>query len=152
MQVWSRVMRLQPSKLVCTKRRAIRDAQMFKLDQHLILTASDLVNHLGCRHLTALDLRRIDEPLPELHEDETLLLLQRKGDAWERQHLAALRAANPGLVEIPTGLPRAQQLTRTRDAMQAGAPIIFQAALAAPGWFGRADFLKRVSAPSALGE
>ncbi len=35
--------------------------------------------------------------------------------------------------------------------MQSGAPIIFQAALSTPGWFGRADFLRRVPGPSALG-
>src|SRR5690606_38080175 len=104
-----------------------------------------------CRHLTTLDLRNLDEPLAESEEDPTLLLLQRKGDAWERRYLDELRAGTPGLVEIPTTAPRSNQIEQTRAAMHSGAPIIFQAALTAPGWFGRADFLRRVPVPSTLG-
>jgi predicted RecB family nuclease len=124
---------------------------MFRSDQQLALTASDVVNHLACRHLTTLDLRNLDEPLVESEEDPTLQLLQKKGDAWERQYLEDLRAAAPGLVEIPTKASRQTQIDQTLSAMESGASIIFQAALSTPGWFGRADFLRRVPAPSALG-
>ncbi|HWL64252.1 MAG TPA: TM0106 family RecB-like putative nuclease [Steroidobacteraceae bacterium] len=124
---------------------------MFRDTQGLTLTASDVVNHLACRHLTTLDLRNLEEPLPGNEEDPQLLLLQRKGDAWEQQYLARLKAAHPDLVEIPRDASRAVQLDQTHAAMQSGASIIFQAALAQPGWFGRADFLRRVPLPSALG-
>jgi predicted RecB family nuclease len=125
---------------------------MFRSQHGLTLTASDVVNHLACRHLTTLDMRNLEQPLPGNEEDPQLLLLQKKGDAWEQQYLARLKAAHPDLVEIPRDAPRAVQLEQTRAAMCAGASIIFQAALALPGWFGRADFLRRVPTSSALGD
>jgi hypothetical protein len=125
---------------------------MFRSELQSVLTASDVVNHLACRHLTTLDLRNLDEPLVESEDDPTLLLLQKKGDVWERRYLEDLRSAALGLVEIPTKASRQTQLDQTHTAMHSGAPIIFQAALSTPGWFGRADFLRRVPAPSALGD
>jgi len=124
---------------------------MFKGAQGLVLTASDVVNHLGCTHLTTLDLRHLSTPLPSTEDDPQLLLLQKKGDVWEQQYLARLRAAHPDLVEIPRTAPRAVQIDQTLTALHSGASLIFQAAVTLPGWFGRADFLRRVPEPSALG-
>lgn len=121
------------------------------MNQVLALTATDVINHLACRHLTALDLQNLDEPLARSEADPTLLLLQRKGDSWERRYLESLRAHDPQLVEISIESPPNVQIEQTFTAMHRGAPIIFQAALTQPGWFGRADFLRRVPTPSALG-
>lgn len=124
---------------------------MFQGEQGLVLTATDVVNHLGCAHLTSLELKNLANPLPVAEEDPQLQLLQKKGDAWEREYLTRLRATHPDLVEIPRSAARATQIGQTLAAIRSGASIVFQAALSLPGWFGRADFLRRVPQPSSLG-
>lgn len=125
---------------------------MFTGDHGLVLTATDVVNHLGCTHLTFLELQNLVDPLPVSEDDPQLLLLQKKGDAWEREYLARLRASHPDLVEVPRNATRAAQVEHTLAAIRSGASMVFQAALSMPGWFGRADFLRRVPQPSALGD
>ena len=45
----------------------------------------------------------------------------------------------------------AVSVSRTSEAMKAGAEIIAQGALEADGWIGRADILRRIETPSQLG-
>lgn len=130
---------------------------MQKLDDRLILSASDLVNFLECKHLTWLDLERAEGRLNlEPKRADTAELVARKGDEHEHRYLEALRAdLGVQLVEIETekgyrGLVEAAE--RTREAMVAGAPVIFQATFLADGWRGHADFLERVERPSGLGD
>lgn len=118
----------------------------------VVLTASDIVNFLRCEHLTALDLLNLDDPQPKSEEDEYTLLLQRKGDAWERQYLQRLRDDHPDLVEIASDQSREQAFAATQAAMTSGASIIFQATLLAPGYMGRADFLRRIPGRSRFGD
>jgi uncharacterized protein len=125
---------------------------MFRDDQSTVLTATDVVNHLGCTHLTSLEIQNLADPLAIAEDDPQLLLLQKKGDAWEREYLARLHSSHPDLLEIPRNAPRAVQIELTLAAIRSGASMVFQAALSMPGWFGRADFLRRVPLPSALGD
>ena len=81
-------------------------------------------------------------------KDGELELVARRGLAHEAEQLARLKTREPALVEIPRD---DMALDRTRAAMQAGAPIIFQGELRAEPWMGIADFLHRVDAPSTLG-
>ena len=130
-------------------------------DSGVTLSASDVVDFLACTHLTALDLHRLkrpdDSPAP-LPPDEQAQLLAAKGLDWERRWLERLRAAHPDLVEIAVGadVPRearqAAAVAATLAAMAQGAPVIYQASLAAPGFFGRADFLRRVPGRSRFGD
>ena len=62
------------------------------------LSASDLMRFAGCAHATTLDLARM-KPAPA-GDSEDAELLQRHGDAHEARHLARLRAAGRGVVEI----------------------------------------------------
>ena len=62
------------------------------LDQHLLLSASDLVNFLECEHLTWLDLENVHGQRDlEPKRPDTTDLVARKGDEHERRHLDALR-------------------------------------------------------------
>jgi predicted RecB family nuclease len=74
-------------------------------------------------------------------KDEELALAAKYGQQHELDYLAGLRARFPDLVEIVYNDPEGE--TRTRAAMDAGAPVIFQAHLAAAGWHGYPDFLYR---------
>lgn len=119
------------------------------LDEHLLLSASDLINFLECEHLTALDMRLAKGQIPEAPaRADTAELVARKGDEHEQRHLEALREKHgDALVEIDTsdasyaGLEAAAR--RTREAMEAGAQVIYQAAFVQDRWMGYADFLER---------
>jgi len=127
------------------------------VDDRLVLSASDLINHLECAHLTSLDLGDASGALT-LQQTRTDAgdLVARKGDEFELAHLDSLRAAGREVVEIVSapgseGLRRGAE--RTLEAMRAGAEVIYQAVLFdGERWRGYADFLERVDSPSELGD
>ncbi len=129
---------------------------MERVDGELILSASDLINHLECPHLTQLDIEvalgRLD--LTETRSDTTEMVA-RKGDEHEQAYLAQLRTEGREIVEIENepgleGTRRGAQ--RTVEAMRAGAEVIYQGVLFdGVRWRGHSDFLHRVERPSELG-
>jgi len=56
----------------------------------VIFSATDLVNYLGCRHATFLDLSNIGET-QTVSDSDTVELLKRKGIEHERRYLATLQ-------------------------------------------------------------
>lgn len=115
-------------------------------------TASDLAGHLECQHLTQLEkavaLGALKRPV---FWDPALEALWARGQAHEQdyvQHLAA-EGLEPILIE---GIDiNDEAVAATAAAMAAGSPVIVQAALRNGRWAGRADVLRRVERPSALG-
>ena len=118
----------------------------------LRLTASDLVNHLACRHLTHLDFEvALGERERPDHHDPTVQMLQRKGDEHENQYIDHLKAAGHKVTVIKgTGISAAD-VEETSNAMREGREIIVQGSLAQGRWAGRADILRRTTVPSQLG-
>ncbi len=127
-----------------------------RLSGKLLLAPTDLSNFLGCRHLSALDIRAanglVDRPVrygPVIDE------LKARGNAHERMYLRHLR--DLGLTIDGAVAPDSEDrepasgVERTYAAMREGVEIIYQAALADDAWSGRADFLRRVDSPSDLG-
>ncbi len=115
------------------------------------LAATDLGNHLACRHLTTLDLQvaqgKRDEPewaAPDL------AVIRERGERHEREYLERLRAQ--GLtVENLSHIPHREEerlLEETLGLMERGADVIAQGALSDEEWFGRPDVLRRVVTPS----
>ncbi|MGE0262165.1 MAG: TM0106 family RecB-like putative nuclease, partial [Candidatus Obscuribacterales bacterium] len=88
---------------------------------------------------------------PIYQDSETDRLLQERGIEHEKQFLDQLRASGLPLVEI-AGTGFEDRFTGTREAMEKGAVIIYQAALRDDRFQGYADFLIRKEKPSALGE
>src|ERR1700730_14684359 len=122
------------------------------LDGRLLLSATDLVNFLGCRHATYLDLRDLTEPVEIPARDAATVLIFEKGIEHEKRHLASLKARGLDVVEVPgEGFDLAERTALTREVMRAGAEMIYQAALVVPAWLGYADFLERVEKASDLG-
>ena len=127
------------------------------LDNHLLLSASDLINFLECERLTALDLEVANGGLgAKPKRVDTADLVAAKGDEHELRHLAELQQVHgDALVQIHTG-PRHADLVlaagETRQAMEVGAPVIYQATFLSDGWRGHVDFLERVDLPSGLGD
>lgn len=119
----------------------------------LILSASDLVGHLSCRHLTALDLQLASGALKRpQHYDPLLELLQKRGFQHEEAYIAHLVNGGYQVTKIDGVDINDTTVRATEDAIRAGKQIITQAALRHGRWTGRADLLRRVDTPSALGD
>ena len=122
-------------------------------ENDILYSPTDLVRFLGCNHATALDLLRLrnpeSAPVPA-KDDEMAKLVQQAGLAHEDRYRAKL-LEDGGLIEIPIAGSLEHRAKLTREAMEQGAPAIFQAAFLQLPWSGFADFLIRVDAPSDLG-
>src|ERR1700683_2322695 len=116
------------------------------------LSASDLIGHLNCRYLTALNLAvasgELDKPSMS---DPVLDLLVERGALHERSYLKNMAANGLPIISIEGIGIEAKACAQTLHAMQTGAPIIAQGALQAGRWGGRLDILRRVEKPSYLG-
>src|SRR6266508_533104 len=124
-----------------------------KLDgDTLRLSATDLANHLACRHLTGLDRGAAEgrwKP-PDWFRPEADVLKQR-GLEHERAFLAHLERQGARVTRLDESAPPSIAIEQTLAAMRAGAHELAQATLASGRWFGRADLLRRVERPSELG-
>ena len=126
---------------------------MRKNDKGQILySPSDLINFLGCRHATFLDVKNLTDPIDLGEQDKMNKLLQQKGFEHEGQYLQRLKKEGKKVVEIPTKVPLQEKVGMTRDALRSGADIVYQAAFLDAGWRGDADFLVKCDKPSALGD
>lgn len=116
------------------------------------LSATDLSNHLLCRHLTALDLAVATggRPAPNWHSPDAWVL-QQLGLLHETAYMAHLSAQGFSTVNLREVMDECRVLAATADAMKSGVDIIIQGGLEHGRWFGRPDVLRRVEQPSMLG-
>jgi predicted RecB family nuclease len=119
--------------------------------EQLVFSASDLVTFLGCRHATVLDRRQLDAPVQVAEDDAYLKLLQEKGLEHERALKDQYLKEGRRLAEISGEGSLEERTARTREAMLAGADVIYQGAFFSGRWHGYADFLMRVEGASNLG-
>ncbi len=125
---------------------------MHIVEGNIQLSATDLVNHLACRHLTMLDheVAAGTRPAPD-DWDPTSDLMRERGLAHEQDYIRHLQAAGHEVTFIGgTGLG-GSTVAATMEAMGAGREVIVQGALSDGKWGGRTDILKRVEVPSGLG-
>ena len=125
---------------------------MRKISDQIVLSATDLSNFLNCRHLTALELgeARGKRPRPYFH-DPVLEALFARGLEHERQYVESLESAGRRIVNLAEIRDRTEAVTRTVNAMRAGADGVVQGALEDGNWYGRPDVLLRIDVPSAFG-
>jgi uncharacterized protein len=122
--------------------------------ESLQLSATDLVGHLNCGHLTNLDVEVANGALAKPKVWDPLLeILWERGATHERSYVEHLKESRYDVTEIDTtaGIT-ATQVEQTLSAMRAGASVIVQGAFADGAWSGRTDILRRISTPSALGD
>lgn len=116
------------------------------------LTATDLVGHLSCRRLTALDHAVAKGALAKpASYDPFLEILRERGALHEQAYVDHLKTSGLDAVRIEGIEITATTAGQTLDAMRAGTPVIVQGALLNGRWSGRTDVLLRVETPSALG-
>jgi predicted RecB family nuclease len=115
------------------------------------LAATDLGNHLACRHLTTLDLQvahgKRAEPEPSAPD---LKVIQELGLRHQRDYLAHLtkQGLNVKNLEHIPYKEEERLLAETLALMEKGAQVIAQGALSDGKCFGRPDVLLRVATPS----
>jgi predicted RecB family nuclease len=132
-------------------RRAGKPKKMKLAAGQIRLAATDLGNHLACRHLTTLDLEvaRGKRAEPDWAAPD-LAVIRERGERHEREYLAHL--STTGLMVDNLGhIPHEEEkrlLRETLGLMERGAEVIAQGALSDGEWFGRPDVLRRVAAPS----
>jgi predicted RecB family nuclease len=119
-----------------------------------ILSATDLANHLSCRHLTSLNLSLAKGEITEPSwENPHLRVLQQRGLEHEKAYIESLRSKGLSVVDLSNAAePAAGEETLT--AMRSGVHAIVQAGLGSGDWRGRADVLirvERLEKPSGLG-
>src|SRR5215472_16643212 len=124
---------------------------MKSVGKQIRLSATDLSNHLACRHLTNLDLQvaRGERPAPKITAPD-LKIIQELGLRHEKRyldHLAAKGLTVENLGHIPHKEEERLQ-AETLLLMERGAQVIAQGALGDEEWFGRPDVLRRVETPS----
>lgn len=118
----------------------------------LRLSASDLSNHLGCPHVTSLDLAvAVGARSAPIWRSPELWVLQERGRVHEDSYLQSLAADGNDFADLREIGNEEEAEALTLAAMERGAHVIAQATLADGRWFGRADVLQRVPQPSRFG-
>jgi uncharacterized protein len=118
----------------------------------LLLSASDLVGHLNCRHLTGLDIEVARGTLPKpAFWDPLLQILWERGARHEQGYVEHLKAQGLDVTVIDGVGVDDDAVAQTRTAMIEGHPIIVQGAFRLNAWVGRTDILRRIDTPSDLG-
>ncbi|GAA5627747.1 hypothetical protein Brsp05_03040 [Brucella sp. NBRC 12953] len=121
-------------------------------DDSLLLSASDLVGHLNCRHLTGLDIELVHGTLSKpAFWDPLLQILWERGTRHEQGFVDHLKTKGFNVTVIDGVGIDDGAVAQTRAAMIEGHPIIVQGAFRLNGWVGRTDILRRIETPSNLG-
>lgn len=121
-------------------------------DDSLLLSASDLVGYLNCRHLTGLDIEVAHGTLAKpAFWDPLLQILWERGIRHEQGFVDHLKAQGFDVTVIDGVGIDDGAVAQTRAAMIEGHPIIVQGAFRLNGWVGRTDILRRIETPSDVG-
>ena len=130
------------------------------IDGQPVFAATDLVGFLACQHLVGLELAALAGLVAKPERlDPEMDLIAKRGMEHERRYLAGLETGGRRVtrIEEDSGLPdrraRLEAAARaTREAMESGADVIYQATFFDGRWLGLADFLIRAQRPSRLGD
>jgi predicted RecB family nuclease len=123
-----------------------------KMDgKEIRLAATDVGNHLACRHLTGLELSATqgERERPQW-EAPDLAVIQELGLRHERRYLKFLRQSGWNVLNLD-GMGESRIVEETLRAMEGGAEVISQGALRVGRWFGRPDILRKVVGASRFG-
>ena len=126
--------------------RATRVISMKLVNNNIVLSATDLSNHLSCKHLTQLNIGHVRKKLmrPE-RKNQFLDRIIEMGLKHEAAYLQHLTHSGQTVLEIDFKDPEAQ--SKTVNAMQNGVGYIAQGELVNQQWTGRPDLLVRVDRP-----
>ncbi|MFV2062501.1 MAG: TM0106 family RecB-like putative nuclease [Chloroflexota bacterium] len=128
------------------------------VDGQPVYAATDLVGFLACAHLTDLErsalARKVKRPI---RDDPELDAIIERGYEHEQLFVEELKGKGRSVVDLDSergededrGDYYRRQAERTREAIERGEDVIFQACFFDGTWLGFADFLLRVEDPDA---
>lgn len=118
------------------------------IQSSILLSASDLSNFVGCKHLTNLDLDVAQgvRSKPDWNQP-TLAILQQKGREHEDKYVEHLKASGLSVFNLMD-----QPKDTLEDALSKGYDIITQGTFQNGRWTGRADILRKVPGKSKFGD
>ena len=112
------------------------------------LAATDLSNHLSCRHLTELNRKVALGELKRPHwNDPSLEVLEQRGRDHEAAYVSFLVGNGYNIINLA-----GRQASATPEAMRLGVDVIVQARLEWGQWMGLADILVKVPGKSKFGD
>lgn len=121
---------------------------MQKIKNKIRLSASDLVNFLGCKHLTELDRKVVNGELDKPDwNDPVISILHRKGLEHESSYVKYLEESGLSLIDLTN-----KSYSEVENAMEEGYDIITQRTLQDGQLMGRTDILKKVNGKSKFGD
>src|SRR5260370_20307345 len=95
----------------------------------VLLSASDLMRFMSCKHATALDLRYArGEPLVPADDTEDAKILQKQGDDHESRYLSKLKEEGRSVVEFGRDGGFAAAAQTTCATLSQWANVLFQSA------------------------
>ncbi len=127
---------------------------MQRIAGEIVLSPTDLTKHMGCAHITSLDLLSSQGLARAGAPDDALELIFRLGLAHEDAYLQSLRDAGKSVITIEPAddtVDRAGREQETLAALRSGVDVVYQGTFFDGRWGGQADFLLRVEQPSELG-
>ena len=125
---------------------------MQRTDKFIRLSASDLVGHLNCSHLTICDLNVANGTTPKPKVWDPFLEVQwDRGKSHEESYIEHLKKEESDVVKIEGVNITEDAVAQTKQAMKSGAKVIVQGEFSEGRWHGRADILRRVERPSVFG-
>lgn len=117
-----------------------------------LYSATDLINHLACHHLTFLNFKKTSHEKTEKKTSTINALLQEKGQTHELNYLKMLESEGKRIISIPKETTFQEKVKLTHEALYAGPDIIYQGMLYNHPWKGISDFLIKTDLPSKLGD
>ena len=126
---------------------------MRKVGNSILLSSSDLVGRLNCRHLTELDFAVANGRLgcQSIRTHSWNPSARERGARHEHRYIDHLKSKGLSISVIEGVGINKEAVSWTREAMARGAEVIVQGAFRCGEWVGRTDVLLRISTPSALG-
>lgn len=138
-----------------TVRQLRHDDRVQRIGESVLLSPTDLTKHLGCEHITTLDLLATEGRAQPTQADDALELIFALGLSHEATYLRGLKDQGKEVLTIGAAtaqVSRAQRERETVEAMRSGVDVIYQGTFYDGDWGGQADFLVRVDRPSLLGD
>ena len=121
---------------------------MYFRDNQLFHSASDLVNFLGCEHLTHLELQHARGDIDRPQWSQSMQVLQDLGNEHESNYIQHMRDEGLTVVDLSEN----RKVEATLAAMKEGPDRITQARLQLGNWVGYADILIKKEGSSDLGD
>ena len=112
----------------------------------LLLSATDVSNHLACAHVTTLDVSvaRGVRAKPEPSWQNAIHLAE-LGDDHEKRYLDWLRTKGLRVESLEGEVSEKRREARTLKLMREGVDVIYQGGLRLERWLGKPDILRRVT-------